>query len=185
MTLSEPILAGIKPMVMRSQLQQDQSTNKKQRLRHFTFVKMKELQKTEEEIRKEYFRIDKLSEADLDFELEKIQFAQNEQFTNKVAHLIRDTTGWFADKTVKGDGYIKKEFEDDQALKGAIAQRLIGKVGLLGVTGQIALLAASNIFHGLKNKFHPPPPQQQNNNPSSNNNNNNNNNIINHEPPRG
>ena len=51
---------------------------------------------------------------------------------------------------------MKKEFEEDQALRDAIAQRLIGRMSFLGLTGQIGLLAASNIFHGLKNKFGPP-----------------------------
>ncbi len=127
--------------------------DKKQKLKHFMFAQMKEQKQTEAEIKKERLRIERLSEDDIDFELEKINFSQSEDFTEKVAHLIRDITGWVADKAVQGEGKVKKEFEEDKALKTAIAQRLMGKMGFLGLTGQIGLLAANDTFHGLKNKY--------------------------------
>lgn len=146
-------------------------------LQHAVFCEMKQQGKGDNDIKAELKRIERLSEDDLEFEVQKIAWTQSEHFSDKVAHVIRDGTGWLADRLLSGEGKIQKEFEEDRALKAAFQKQMLGLVGSIGPTTQIALLSLGNIMNGKAKAMSQPPTI---NIPPNNNNNNNNKD----EPPR-
>ena len=146
-------------------------------LQHAVFCEMKQQGKGDNDIKAELKRIERLSEDDLEFEVQKVAWTQSEHFSDKVAHVIRDGTGWLADRLLSGEGKIQKEFEEDRALKAAFQKQMLGLVGSIGPTTQIALLSLGNIMNGKAKAMSQPPTI---NIPPNNNNNNNNKD----EPPR-
>ena len=146
-------------------------------LQHAVFCEMKQQGKGDNDIKAELKRIERLSEGDLEFEVQKIAWTQSEHFSDKVATVVRDGAGWLADHLLKGEGQIQKEFEEDRALKAAFQKQMLGLVGSIGPTTQIALLSLGNIMNGKAKAMSQPPTI---NIPPNNNNNNNNKD----EPPR-
>lgn len=149
-------------------------------LQHAVFCEMKQQGKGDNDIKAELKRIERLSEDDLEFEVQKIAWTQSEHFSDKVAHVIRDGTGWLADRLLSGEGKIQKEFEEDRALKAAFQKQMLGLVGSIGPTTQIALLSLGNIMNGKAKAMSQPPTI----NIPPNNNNNNNNKMSLHEDER-
>jgi len=143
---------------------------KRKQLKSISFTKLKEERKSDSDIKQEFKKIDTASEDDLDFELTKASYTQDEQFTDKFAEILRDGTGWAADFACKGEGEIKKKFEEDKSLKQAISHKISSHVGFLGLGSQIALLMGSDIYQGLNSKNQkgkvPITPQQQQSNSS-------------------
>ena len=129
-----------------------QRSRKSRLLKHHIFAQCMDLKKSEKETKEQLQAVDHWSEDDIDFELEKISLLQDRQFTNKVATLVRDGTGWIADKMLKAEGQVKAEFQQDKALKEAISKQVLSSVGLLPLSLQIAVLAGGNIFFGINNK---------------------------------
>lgn len=140
--LSEPIVEPPPPP------KKDTLSKKKQYLKHQIFFQLKEQGKSDNDIKNELKKLENLSEEDIDFELEKIKFTQTEHFTDKVAQLIKNGTGWVADNIFKTEGKIKEEFDQDGALKDALHKSLLGKVSMFGLNGQIVLLSAGDIISG-------------------------------------
>ena len=95
-------------------------------LQHAVFCEMKQQGKGDNDIKAELKRIERLSEDDLEFEVQKVAWTQSEHFSDKVAHVIRDGTGWLADRLLSGEGKIQKEFEEDRALKAAFQKQMLG-----------------------------------------------------------
>ena len=134
--------------VEEQQKQEKKLAKKREQLKSSTFFTLTEQGKSENEIKTELKKIDKMEEDDVDFELQKISFTQSQHFTDKVAQLIRDTIGWGADAALKGDNFIKAQFENDKAMKDALQKKLMNHVGLLGLNSQIVLLGVGNVIQG-------------------------------------
>jgi hypothetical protein len=128
--------------------QEQKLKSKKQTLKHLTFSAMREQGKGDNDIKAELKRIEQMCEDDLDFELQKIAWTQTEHFTDKVAQVLKDGAGYIADRMLSGEGHIKKEFEDDRALKDALHKELMGYMTHVGLKSQILLMSAGNIMHG-------------------------------------
>lgn len=131
------------------QANKEKSLKKKREvLQQAVFSTMKGLGKGDNDIKAEMKRIEVMCEDDVDFEIQKIAWTQSEHFTEKVAQLFRDGAGWIADLLLKGDGKVKKEIEDDRALKDALQKRMMTSINAVGLNGQILLLLLGDCVHG-------------------------------------
>lgn len=50
----------------------------------------------------------------------------------------------------KTNGNIKKEFDDDLALKDALHKSLMGRISFMGINSQILLLVAGDMISGYQ-----------------------------------
>jgi hypothetical protein len=149
-------------------------TNKKTQLKTLTHARMMGENKSDFDIKMALKKIDNMPEDDVDFGLHKIEFNNHQQFTARIAELLRNGTGWAADKALGAEGNIQAQFAQDDLLRKALGSRLLGMVGLLGVTAQIGLLMSYDVVQGLNNKAANSrrPPQQDAANGANNSNNN-------------
>ena len=94
-------------------------------LQHAVYIDMHQQGKGENDIKAEMKKIERLSDDDLEFEIKKASWTQSDHFTDKVAQVLRDGTGWLADRLLSGEGQISQEFEKDRALKAALQKQML------------------------------------------------------------
>lgn len=126
---------------------------KRSTLKQFTFGEMKRANKPDQEIKSACQRVDSMKESDIDFELQKITFTQNEHFTDTVADMIKNTTGWVSDKMLNAEGEVAKQFEKDVALKDLIRKNIMGRLNLFGPSAQMVVLAGGDVYQGMTKKW--------------------------------
>lgn len=126
--------------------------SKKTKLKTLTHARMVADNKGDLDIKLALKRIDNMMEDDVDFGLHKIEFTNHQQFTTRLAEMLKNGTGWLADKALGAEGNIQSQFAQDSLLRNALSSRLLGMVGLLGLSAQIGLLMSYNVVQGLNNK---------------------------------
>lgn len=140
---------------------------KREQLKMVRFKELKDLDKSDVDIKNEFKKVERMGEDDLDFELQKLSYLQTQHFTESLSEIIVNASGFAADKIALGDGEIKKVFEEDKVLKDLVGKQLSGTIGKLSNITQIIIKSSGNVLHGIRKKIqkitNPTPSEQKSN----------------------
>lgn len=167
---SEPQFKKIKSV--RKRLMPPEDDQKSQELRNelkFLILNNAKLNglNSEAELKKELNRAARLKASDLQFELDKMRLITDRAWTRDLAKCLRDGTGIALDVITKSNGYVAKEFQDDNQLESVLHDRLKRIAAFMNPNIRIGLLASKDLAFGywknrsssnLVEEIPPPPP---------------------------
>jgi hypothetical protein len=121
-------------------------------------------QMTQPELKKELAKAARIKENDLGFELEKMRLKHADSWSKGLAASVKNGTGLFLDKVLKGNGHIAQEMMEDKNLEHALHSQLEKIAFLMDPRIRIGLLTVQDVVQGYAKKMReqasiPPPPQ--------------------------
>jgi hypothetical protein len=131
---------------------QDPLADLRQELKILTLKNAELRGSSDEELKKDLAKINRLKENDLKFQLEKVRVQTTTSWTKNLATCLTEGTGMLLDTVLKGDGHIHHEIKEDKKLEATVHSQLETIAFKMSPQSMIAMLLAVDTGKGWMKK---------------------------------